>query len=57
MISEAVNRIENTKNISITELAHSVGYSDSFYFSKIFHRLKGVSPSNYVEIENAKKDL
>lgn len=55
-ISEAVNRIENSKSISIAELAHSVGYSDSFYFSKIFHKLKGVSPSNYVEIENAKKE-
>lgn len=56
-ISEAINLIENSgcKPLSITELAHAVGYNDSFYFSKIFHKLKGISPSNYIEMENAKK--
>lgn len=55
-IAEAVNLLEHSGNLSITEIAHRVGYSDSFYFSKIFHKLKGISPSKYAEIENAKKE-
>ncbi|HIR27510.1 MAG TPA: response regulator [Candidatus Choladousia intestinigallinarum] len=54
-ISEAVRLIETSDILSITDLAHAVGYNDSFYFSKIFHKLKGISPSNYIEMEKAKK--
>lgn len=34
-------------NLSIGTIAHSVGYSDTFGFSKIFKKNKGQSPSNY----------
>ena len=54
-VSEAVRLIEESKNLSISDLAHAVGYNDSFYFSKVFHKLKGISPSAYLELENAKK--
>ncbi len=32
---------------SVSELALRCGFSDPFYFSKVFKRLKGVSPSKY----------
>jgi signal transduction histidine kinase/DNA-binding LacI/PurR family transcriptional regulator/AraC-like DNA-binding protein len=32
---------------SITEIAYSVGFSDSGYFSRIFHREVGVSPQEF----------
>lgn len=32
---------------SVTEIARLTGYSDVFYFSKIFHREKGCTPRDY----------
>jgi AraC-like DNA-binding protein len=32
---------------SITEIALDVGYSDSGYFSRIFHRETGMSPNQF----------
>jgi AraC-like DNA-binding protein len=32
---------------SITEIAFEVGFLDSGYFSRIFHRETGVSPGDY----------
>lgn len=54
-ISEAVSIIEESENISITELAYSVGYNDSFYFSKIFRKQKGISPSDYIKVSKQTK--
>ncbi len=34
-------------NIQVTEIAKSIGYEDSFYFSRIFKKYIGVSPNNY----------
>ena len=34
-------------NKSITEIAQLTGFSDVFYFSKIFHRKKGCPPGEY----------
>jgi len=33
--------------LSIMEIAHSVGFQDSLYFSKFFHKLENCSPSQY----------
>lgn len=33
-------------NFSISKVAESVGYSDSYYFSRIFKKYKGTSPSS-----------
>ena len=46
-------RIEKAKrlllytSLSITEIALDIGFSDSQYFSKVFHRSEGLSPSAY----------
>ena len=36
-------------NLSIAEVAASVGFSDPFYFSRVFKQQKGVSPSLFVQ--------
>lgn len=38
---------ENTANLS--EIAHSVGFSDASYFSKIFLRYTGMTPTEYTK--------
>ena len=40
-------------DIPVSEVASSVGYSDSFAFSKAFSALQGVSPSEYRNIHKA----
>lgn len=36
-----------SENLSVAELAVRCGYTDPFYFSKVFKRITGVSPSKY----------
>ena len=38
--------LENT-TYSINEIARIVGYNNALYFSRIFHKQKGCSPSQY----------
>ncbi|MBC7961289.1 MAG: AraC family transcriptional regulator [Vallitaleaceae bacterium] len=46
-------RLQNAKrflldtNLSITEVAHSVGFQDALYFSKIFSKFENLSPTEY----------
>lgn len=37
----------NNNQLTLTEIAERIGYRDSFYFSKVFKRYFGVSPSAY----------
>lgn len=37
----------NNQQLSISDISHSVGYSDPLLFSKMFKKVKGVSPSHY----------
>ena len=46
-INKACQLLEN-KDLSISQVSRSVGYSDPLGFSKIFKKLKGVSPKNWV---------
>ncbi|SDM83944.1 AraC family transcriptional regulator [Acetanaerobacterium elongatum] len=46
-ISKACALIRST-NLSIGEIASSVGFDDQLYFSRVFKRHKGVSPARYV---------
>ncbi|MBE5846157.1 MAG: response regulator [Lachnospiraceae bacterium] len=35
------------ESISIQEIAETVGYKDYFYFTKVFKKIEGISPSKY----------
>ncbi len=45
-ITHAQNLLENT-NHTIQSIAYSVGYQDEKYFSRIFKKVTGMSPSEY----------
>jgi len=45
-INEAIYIMEN-ENISITSVAGMVGYNDINYFTKVFKKIKGITPSQY----------
>ena len=50
LVARRVNNAQmllETTNYSITTIASIVGYDNPLYFSRIFHRQKGVSPSEY----------
>ena len=34
-------------NLSIQEIAEQSGYTDYFYFTKVFKKAEGISPSKY----------
>ncbi len=36
-----------TTNMRINQVCHKIGIDDSYYFSRLFKRLKGVSPQHY----------
>ncbi len=36
-----------SENCSVTEAAHNVGFSDIYYFSRMFKKLTGTNPSDY----------
>lgn len=52
-ISEAKKRLYFS-NLSISNIAKSLGYEDSLYFSKIFRKHTGTSPSLFRERERSK---
>lgn len=41
---------------TIAEVANSVGFKDPLYFSRVFHRLKGVSPTAYRRSQAQKEE-
>ena len=45
-INNAVNLLNNT-SCNVTQIASMVGYENPLYFSRIFRKVKGVSPSQY----------
>ena len=45
-IKKACGLLENN-NLSIEQVAISTGFTDQFYFSRVFKKLKGVSPTSY----------
>ncbi len=47
-INEACSLLKNT-NLTIAEIATSVGFIDQFYFSRVFKKIKQVPPSKYLQ--------
>ena len=41
-------RLFHTQNLSVTEVAHQVGYQDPLYFSRVFKKNAGVRPSEFI---------
>lgn len=47
-VDEAKRQLAKFPNISIYEVAHRCGFSDSAHFNHVFHRYEGMAPSQYV---------
>ena len=47
-IQYAYKLIENNET-SVSQIAFSCGYSDSLYFSKVFKKTHGISPTQYIK--------
>lgn len=45
-IRKAIELLEST-NLSVKDIGKKVGYEDSNYFTKVFRRVKNISPSEY----------
>ncbi len=54
-IGEAKRRLSRTWD-SVTEIAYAVGFDSQSYFSKVFRRLVGMSPTEYQEEAHKKRD-
>lgn len=47
-INRACSLLRNS-DLTISNIANSVGYDDPLYFSRVFKKIKGVSPSMYLQ--------
>lgn len=47
-VEEAKRQLAKFPNVSIFEVAHRCGFSDSAHFNHVFHRFEGIAPSQYV---------
>lgn len=54
-ITSAINLLENTDH-SIKHIANAVGYDDQYYFSKLFKKATGTSPSEYRKRINEERE-
>ncbi len=45
-ISESMNLLKNSQ-LSISEIAELIGFCNEFYFSRVFKKFRGISPSDY----------
>ena len=41
-------RLLEEENMKVYEAAEALGFESAFYFSKVFKRVEGVSPTEYV---------
>lgn len=54
-VSNAQILLETT-NYAVNEISRIVGYDNQLYFSRLFHKLKGYSPTEYRKIKNSFHD-
>ena len=55
-INEACSLLRKGE-LSVNQVASSVGYTDALYFSRVFRKIKGVSPSQYFAVcQNRQED-
>ncbi len=54
-IANAMNLIDNT-DYNMTQIAEAVGYDNSMYFSRIFRKHTGLSPTEYKNISNPQEE-
>lgn len=52
-MQKACNLLHEQPDMPISIIAYSVGYNDPLYFSKVFHRTVGKSPTDYRKIHTA----
>ena len=55
-INRACFLLRNSSN-NINEIAYSVGYSDPKYFSRVFKRTMGVTPTQYKNSALERQDI
>lgn len=53
-VDNAASLLETT-DYSMAEIAAIVGYEDPLYFSRLFRKIKGMSPSHYRKLVNTKE--
>ena len=42
-------KLLKSSNVNISEAAYSSGYSDPLYFSRVFKKIKGITPTEFVK--------
>ncbi len=53
-INKACSLLKNSE-LSINSIANSVGFSDPLYFSRVFKKVKGTPPSQYISSQKQEK--
>lgn len=48
-LSRAKHLMDTDPMLTVAEVAEAVGYSDAFYFSKVFAKQEGLNPSHYMK--------
>lgn len=54
-INNAVSLLETT-DYNVTEIAAIIGYDNPLYFSRIFRKQKGISPSDFRKLRRTEED-
>ena len=49
-IGNKLRKLRNQNNLSVQDVAELVGYRDLKYFSRLFKKTTGVSPSDYKKL-------
>ena len=56
-LNMAKNLMESNPDILLKDVADMVGFTDAFYFSRVFKTHEGISPSAFLRNQKLKKEL